>query len=254
MKTTISTHLSSLLLAAGILAAALSATSNIHASTYTLTTKSSDGGFDGWITVGNQSNSDGTQLRVGNAWSTFSDANRSASAILMFDLSKLDIDFTKEQIVSVTLSFYVTTINSANTITITHGVKATKTLVYGPNNEDTPTTLTNNRWTTVVGATSVTKTGLISPYDVTTTFLSDVAASNAYSSYRLAQADTYIAPGSGGKQGVASWGFIVASGDQTTNAVPTLTITTQSIPEPAHLGILLGGGILSLVLFIKRHR
>lgn len=169
----------------------------------------------------------------------------------MFDLSKLDIDFTKEQIVSVTLSFYVTTVTNANTITITHGTKDTKTVEYGPALKDTPTALTNSRWTTVVGTTSVAGSGIIS-YDVTSVFLSDVAASNIYSSYRLAQSDTYVATSEGGKQGVASWGFIVASGDQTTNAIPTLTITTQAIPEPAHLGALLGGGILLLVLFAKR--
>jgi hypothetical protein len=173
----------------------------------------------------------------------------------MFDLSRLDIDFTKEQIVSVTLSFYVTTINNANTITITHGTKETQTLEYGPSIKDTPTTLTNSRWNTVVGIASVTGIGLIS-YDVTSAFLSDLAADNtfSFSSYRLAQADTYVSSSEGGKQGVASWGFIVASGDQTTNAVPTLTITMQAIPEPAHLGALLGGGILLLVFFARRCR
>lgn len=242
-----------------LIGACLSAT-GLTAATYSLTTKTSDGGFDGWqggYTSGTAGGSStGTQLRVGNAGPSGDWLNVRAAAVLMFDLSTLSIDFAQEEIVSVELSFRVTGMQGAGPVSLalTHGTKTTQTVDYGAT-QDTPLTgPTNERWSYISGLdpVSVSAANTTVTFTVTSTFLADLAANNAYSSYRLVQPESYYTA-DGGKLG-QSWGVIIASAESGNALVPTLIITTQAIPEPAHAGILVGGSLLSLALLSRRRR
>lgn len=246
--------LASLLLIGGLCLSA----SGLHAAIYTLTTKAADGGFDGWqggYTSGTAAGSStGTQLRVGNAGPSGDWLNVRAATVLMFDLSALSIDFEQEQIVSVELSFRVTQLQGAGPISLalTHGTKTTQTVDYGAT-QDTPLTgPTNDRWSYIPGLdpVSVSAANTTVTFTVTSTFLADLGADNAYSSYRLVQPESYYTA-DGGKLG-QSWGAIIASAESGNAIVPTLTITTQAIPEPATAGLLFGAGVFALVCLSRR--
>jgi len=232
----------------------------LHASTYILTTKDSDGGFDGWqggYTSGAAAGSStGTQLRVGNAGPSGDWLNVRAAAVLMFDPSELSIDFSQEQIVSVELSFRVTTLYGAGPVSLalTHGTKTTRTVDYGAT-QDTPlTSPINERWSYISGLdpVSVSEANTTVTFTITSAFLADLAAGNAYSSYRLVQPESYYTT-DGGKL-VQSWGVIVASAESGNALVPTLTIVTQAIPEPSHTGIVTGSSLLAFILLSRRRR
>lgn len=234
--------------------------SSLQAGTHTLTTNAADGGFDGWqggYTSGPAGGSStGSQLRVGNAGPSGDWLNVRAAAVLMFDLSQLQIDFTQEQIVSVELSFRVVTLYGSGPVSLalTHGTKTTETVDYGAT-QDTPLTgPTNDRWSYIPGVepVDVLAANTTITFDVTSAFLADLAAGNAYSSYRLVQPESYYTA-DGGKLG-QSWGVIIASAESGNAIIPTLTITTQAIPEPAHAGLIAGGVLFGMALFLRYRR
>lgn len=230
-------------LCASLLVAAF-APASAEAETYTLTTKASDGGFDGWIDrYGNKSSAGSVQLNVGNV--QYGGYSRSA-AVMMFGLGSLP-DLTGQKVVSVTLSYYVIQAFASPVLTVTHGVKTTPEVVFG----DASATLLSSVWDQNLGNVSPGPSGVGTvSFDVTEAFLADMIAGNAYSSYRLVQANTYPNPAQ------TPYGSYVASAENTSGyLVPTLTITTAPIiPEPAHIGALLAGAVTLGSVFIYRRR
>ncbi|EIQ02077.1 hypothetical protein OpiT1DRAFT_00656 [Opitutaceae bacterium TAV1] len=193
----------------------------VQAATLTLTTKEADGGFDGWCSVfwGGKPDdfgpdSKGPILNAGNLRPTAYD--RSA-AILMFDLSRLK-NVSPADIVSVQLSYYVVEAHGSPHLTITHGTKTARELVRGADNAQKVAT---SVWTSIgLASTFPKKTGSI---DVTNSFVADLSAGNAFSSYRIVQHETY-----GKKQGTFPYGSKIASADNISGyPAPTLTITTR---------------------------
>ncbi|MDR1280365.1 MAG: hypothetical protein LBK99_06040 [Opitutaceae bacterium] len=205
-----------------LLAGALSlAAFSVQADALTLTTREADGGFDGWYSVfwgGNPDDfgpdSKGPTLNAGNLRPTAHD--RSAT-ILIFDLNRLK-NINPADIVSVRLSYYVVEAHGSPHLTITHGTKTDKKLVRGADNAQKVATAV---WTPIgIASTFPKKTGSL---DVTNSFIADLRAGNAFSSYRIVQHETY-----GKKQGAFPYGSKIASAENTSGyPVPTLTITTR---------------------------
>lgn len=192
----------------------------------TLTTKTDQGGFDGWCSVfwagsSNDFGPDitGERLNVGNLRPT---AHDRSTTYLMFGLSPLQ-NINPEDIESAILSYYVIEAYGSPVITITHGLKEKPELVPG---KDNLLKAADNNWTSI-GVTHA-KGKTQASIDVTNSLLADLRSSNAYSSYRLIQAETF-----GSKQKTFPYGSRIASSENTSgHPVPTLTIKTRSPDKP----------------------
>jgi len=191
------------------------------AATYTLTTKGTEGGFDGWCSAfwgGKTSDfgpdSKGEILNAGNLRPTAFD--RSA-AILMFDLSAIK-DLNPADIVSAELSYFVVEAHGSPKLTITHGTKTEPRLIRGKDNAQSANTAI---WISIGTATA--RREQVGTIDVTNSLVADLSEGNFYSSYRIVQEETFEK-----KRSVFPYGSRIASSENATGyPVPTLTIMTR---------------------------
>ncbi|EIQ02078.1 PEP-CTERM putative exosortase interaction domain-containing protein [Opitutaceae bacterium TAV1] len=227
-----------------LLAGALSLTaSSAQAAEYELTTSADDGGFDYWgdTRTGGSLASTGVELSVGN---TLGNSNPKAVTILMFDLSSFTLA-PDETIQSVELSYYLTNAWGSTAGTVSHSVKETAAMNW---NADITSGLLPSGWETAGTANANMQGDRIARIDVTSWLTADLDSGAHYSAFRIVQADVY-----GAQNNAAAWGFRIASSENTSGyLVPTLTIITRVIPEPAHVSLLLGTGMLAVWLALRR--
>jgi hypothetical protein len=228
-----------------LLAGAFSPLASVaQAAEYKLTTSTAGGGFDYWgdTRTGGSLASTGVELSAGN---TLGNSNPKAVAILIFDLSSFTLA-DNEVIQSVELTYYLTNAWGSSNGTISHSAKETAAMNW---NADITASLLPSGWETVGTANANMQGDRTARIDVTNWFTNDLDADAHYSAFRIVQADVY-----GSKNGAAAWGFRIASSENTSGyLVPTLTITTRVIPEPAHVSLLLAAGMLAVFVALRRH-
>lgn len=201
-------------------------------TTLTTTTASADGGFDGTANCGGFQDSTGTQLATGNVQGPW----MRAGSLLMFDLSAFGA-VPSTDIISATISFNIEAAYNTPQVTVEHGTLTSESLsqIATQGVSDTP-------WTDVITTTSLPSTIGVLTIDVTSRLLADLAAGNAYSSYRLVTPDTYA-----DAIGLNGWGQVISSSENTSGyLVPTLTLTV--VPEPSTFSLIACAGAIGLLV------